>query len=235
MKKLFAVGVVGVILFEIANVYFVMPLPGSQRMRSIDVAYLIYSWRWVARAAFGAAILAGAPAVWRTAGWRRWLMPLSLLVAGLVVYVVNFQMAADHLFRQPTVLTMQPSARNAVALDRLVVGIEINGDARAYPLQFIGYHHQVQDTVGAQHVLVSYCTVCRTGRVFTPVVDGRLETFRLVGMDQFNVCSRTTQPVVGGGKPTAKRSPEVERGPDSPNFQAFRSRSNSGSRYILKV
>lgn len=70
MKKLFAVGVIGVILFEIANVYFVMPLPGSQRMRSIDVAYLIYNMRWVVRAAFGAAILVGAPAAWRTASWQ---------------------------------------------------------------------------------------------------------------------------------------------------------------------
>ena len=138
MKKLFAVGVIGVILFEIANVYFVMPLPGSQRMRSIDVAYLLYNARWLVRIAFGAAILAGAPAVWQTAGWQKWLMPASLLIAALVIYVVNCQMAADHLFRQPTVLIMQPAARNTVALDRLVVGIEVNGDARAYPLQFIG-------------------------------------------------------------------------------------------------
>jgi hypothetical protein len=33
---------------------------------------------------------------------------------------------------------------------------------------------------------VSYCTVCRTGRVFSPVVDGRAQNFRLVGMDHFN-------------------------------------------------
>jgi len=81
---------------------------------------------------------------------------------------------------------MQPAARNRVPLDRLVVGIEINGDARAYPLRFIGYHHQVRDVVGGQPVLVSYCTVCRTGRVFVPAVDGKLEAFRLVGMDHFN-------------------------------------------------
>jgi len=43
-------------------------------------------------------------------------------------------------------------------------------------------------------VLVSYCTVCRTGRVFSPVVGGRAETFRLVGMDHFNAMleDRTT-------------------------------------------
>ena len=69
---------------------------------------------------------------------------------------------------------------------RLVVGVEIDGDARAYPVQFIGYHHQVRDTVHGAPVIVSFCTVCRTGRVFRPVVDGHPESFRLVGMDHFN-------------------------------------------------
>ena len=35
-------------------------------------------------------------------------------------------------------------------------------------------------------MLVSYCTVCRTGRVFSPLVNGKVEKFRLVGMDHFN-------------------------------------------------
>jgi len=34
--------------------------------------------------------------------------------------------------------------------------------------------------------MVTYCTVCRTGRVFEPVVNGKKEKFRLVGMDHFN-------------------------------------------------
>jgi hypothetical protein len=79
-------------------------------------------------------------------------------------------------------------------LNRLVVGLALNGDARAYPLQFIGYHHQVIDSVSGRRVLVSYCTVCRTGRVFMPIVAGQTETFRLVGMDHFNAMleDRTT-------------------------------------------
>jgi hypothetical protein len=32
----------------------------------------------------------------------------------------------------------------------------------------------------------TYCSVCRSRRVFEPLVSGRLETFRLVGMDHFN-------------------------------------------------
>jgi hypothetical protein len=186
MKRLFRLGILGLILTELANVYFIMPMPGSQQMRSIDAAYAIYSWRWPLRIVFGAMILIGTRAVWRTPSWRRWLVPGSIALTGLIAYAVNFRMSADHLFLQPTVLNMQPAARNKVALNRLVVGLTINGDARAYPLQFIGYHHQVLDSVGGKKVLVSYCTVCRTGRVFAPVVAGRPETFRLVGMDHFN-------------------------------------------------
>lgn len=85
-----------------------------------------------------------------------------------------------------------PRRRNKVDTARLVVGIEIEGEARAFPVQFIGYHHQVRDTVAGKQVMVSYCTVCRTGRVFSPVIDGRSETFRLVGMDHFNAMLTTT-------------------------------------------
>jgi hypothetical protein len=186
MRKAFVIGVLGIILLEIANVYFIMPLPGSQRMRSVDLAYQLYTWRWWLRVAFWGLVVAGLRPAWRPGGWRRGLVPAGLAAAAGVTWVTNFRMAADQIFRQPTKLVMQPASRNAVALDRLVVGIEVNGETRAYPLQFIGYHHQVRDVVGGREVLVSYCTVCRTGRVFVPSVGGSLEQFRLVGMDHFN-------------------------------------------------
>ena len=195
MRKLFVIGVIGLVLLEVANVYFIMPMPGSQRMRSVDAAYAIHGWRWPLRAIFGAVLLSGLVATWRTPGRGRWLAPAGLVLVAAVSYGMNFRMAADQMFRQPTVLGMRSAADNKVALDRLVVGVALNGEARAYPLQFIGYHHQVRDTVGGQPVLVSYCTVCRTGRVFSPIVDGRDETFRLVGMDHFNAMleDRTTR------------------------------------------
>lgn len=194
MKKTFYLGIALLVLFEAANVYFIMPLPYSQRMRSLDLAYVLYTWRWAFRIVAGALIVAGLASAWHAPRWRRWLVPASLIVATGVVYATNFVMAADRMFLAPRSLVMRPPAESSVEPERLVVGVEINGDARAYPLQFIGYHHQVQDTVGGTHVLVTYCTVCRTGRVYSPVVDGRAETFRLVGMDHFNAMleDRTT-------------------------------------------
>ena len=186
MKKVFYLGILLLVLFELANVFFIMPMPGSQRMSSIDLAYSLYSWRWLFRAVFGAMIVAGAASGWRVPGRRKFAAPAALVLAALIIYATNFMMAADHMFIAPKSVVMLPADRNKVDTARLVVGIEIGGEARAFPLQFIGYHHQVRDTVNGKQVMVSYCTVCRTGRVFSPVVDGQSETFRLVGMDHFN-------------------------------------------------
>ncbi len=186
MKKLFYLGIGLLVMFEVANVFFIMPMPGSQRMTSIDLAYLLYSWRWLFRAVFAVMIVAGSASAWRTPGRQKFAVPVSLVLAALLVYATNFKMAADRMFIAPKSVVMLPADRNKVDTARLVVGVEIDGNARAFPVQFIGYHHQVRDTVAGKQVMVSYCTVCRTGRVFSPVVDGHSETFRLVGMDHFN-------------------------------------------------
>ena len=38
-RTLFYLGLVGLALFELAKVYFIMPMPGSQRIKSLDAAY----------------------------------------------------------------------------------------------------------------------------------------------------------------------------------------------------
>lgn len=90
------------------------------------------------------------------------------------------------MFITPRHLKLADWGHNEVVMDRLVLGVEINGQARAYPIQYIAYHHQVIDTIGGKPVMVTYCSVCRTGRVFEPIVKGKQNAFRLVGMDHFN-------------------------------------------------
>lgn len=183
MKKFFWLGTLGLFLFEIANVYFIMPMPGSQRMNSIDLAYFLYKWRWIFRGLFGVMLIAGlVKGNWK----RKWVPVIPLLLLGAVIYMANFKMAADAMFKQPHKVVMADTLTNKIDKDRLIIGVEINGEAKAYPVQLLGYHHHVQDTVGGKPILVTYCTVCRTGRVYEPVVNGKLETFRLVGMDHFN-------------------------------------------------
>lgn len=185
MKKLFWLGLIGLLFFEIANVYFIMPMPGSQKMNSINAAYFLYKWRWVFRALFGIMIIVGLFKVRWHRRWK-WLLILPIGILAAVIYMANFKMAADAMFKQPTQLLLVNADKNKVDSDRLVIGVSINGETKAYPIQFLGYHHHIQDTVGGKPILVTYCTVCRTGRVFEPIVNGKYEKFRLVGMDHFN-------------------------------------------------
>lgn len=183
MKKIFWIGLIGLLLFEVANVYFIMPMPGSQRFNSIDLAYFLYRYRWVFRVSFVLLVILGLLRGFQFK--KRWLLVPVMLVAA-VVYMANFQMAADQMFKQPEQLIMADAGTNKVDTNRLVIGVVHNDVAKAYPIRFLGYHHQVKDTIAGKPILVTYCTVCRTGRVYEPVVNGHPESFRLVGMDHFN-------------------------------------------------
>ncbi len=44
--------------------------------------------------------------------------------------------------------------------DNVVFGIEINGDARAYPKRILAHHEMFKDTVGGVSVNGVYCTLC---------------------------------------------------------------------------
>lgn len=53
-----------------------------------------------------------------------------------------------------------------------VVSIDINGDARAYPLQILTWHEIVNDTVGDVPVAVTFCPLCNSAIAFDRRLDG---------------------------------------------------------------
>ena len=56
--------------------------------------------------------------------------------------------------------------------DHPVVVVEVNGDARAYPLGIMTFHQALNDNIGGQPVLVTYDPLCYTTQAFSRVVDG---------------------------------------------------------------
>ena len=186
-RLLFIIGIVLLILTEILRVYFIMPFPGSQHSNTIDIAFFIDRYKWLLRI-IGLLLVAKPTYQLFTRGKILWKILFSLLIIfyGIIFFFFNFRFEADKMFYQPGIKTFSGAAGNGIDSNKLVIAIDIHGQSRAYPIQIIGYHHQVRDTVGGEPVMVTYCTVCRTGRVYRPLVDGKLETFRLVGMDHFN-------------------------------------------------
>ena len=184
---LFIAGWLGLMAAEILNVYFVMPFPGSQHADTIHIAYWLHGNIWWLRLLFIAVL---AWPAWQLLSGRsgkyKWWILAALLAYALVFILFHFRFPADRMFHQPRTITFASASSNKVKPEKLIIGVEFNGISRAYPVQLIGYHHQVRDTVGGRPVMVTYCTVCRTGRVYSPIVQGKAEQFRLVGMDHFN-------------------------------------------------
>jgi len=171
---------------EFFRVYLVMPFPGSQISDTVDIAY------WLERHIVWIRILIlllGIIALGRILkGGKTWeKVSLSLALFGYIPLftVLNFRIAADRKFLKPTNKSFI-TATESLDKSKLAIGVAINGEAKAYPIQLIGYHHQVMDTIGGEPVIITYCTVCRTGRVYSSRLNGRDEIFRLVGMDHFN-------------------------------------------------
>jgi len=186
MKRLLLIiGILLLFVTEILRVYFIMPFPGSQHRQTIGLAYFIDRYRIYLRVA--GALMVAYPLL--TSRWKTWSKVLLTGVAilyAVIFYFFNFRFEADKMFYQPRTKTFAGAADNNILLDRLVIGVVVNGEAKAYPIQIIGYHHQVRDTIGGTPVMITYCTVCRTGRVYSPVFNGEPQVFRLVGMDHFN-------------------------------------------------
>jgi hypothetical protein len=188
---LFAFSILVLTLAEILRVYWIMPFPGSQRGGTLAAAYALHNYIWWIRAVFG--VLAAA-SLWsvlqRGRGLGRAFAMSAAAVFAFIAWKTNGDMSADVMFRQPDVLKFAGAAETTLKPASLVLGVALeNGgkkEAKAYPVQLIGHHHQVRDTVAGRPILISYCTVCRTGRVFDPVVEGKAERFRLVGMDNWN-------------------------------------------------
>lgn len=68
-----------------------------------------------------------------------------------------------------------------LSADTYVIGMERSGAARAYPLSILWWHGVVNDTLGGDPVLVSYCAMCETGMVAERRVGGDETIFRVSG------------------------------------------------------
>lgn len=67
--------------------------------------------------------------------------------------------------------------------DTVVIGIETDRGARAYPLSILWYHEIVNDTLpdSDDPILVTYCSLCRSGMVAERIVAGSPTIFGVTG------------------------------------------------------
>ncbi|MBL4677939.1 MAG: DUF3179 domain-containing protein [Mucilaginibacter sp.] len=170
----------------LVHVYLLMPFPGSQNLEAIKLCYYLERIVWPLRIVGIIAIIAYAFYFLAETRLKKFLFPVVLLAGAATFYVTDIQFKAEEMFKEPAAPSFANIFANKVPQNYLVVGVVHNGVAKAYPIVYLGYHHKIQDEIGGMPVMVTYCTMCRTGRVFSPIVSGKRETFRLVGARHYN-------------------------------------------------
>lgn len=79
------------------------------------------------------------------------------------------------------------SASQAIGLldpDELVIGVSVNGEHRAYPINMIDAPERkvINDTLGDEEIMLAWCDRCHTAAVFSRKIAGQIETFGCSGM-----------------------------------------------------
>jgi uncharacterized protein DUF3179 len=184
---IFWLGIILLFLPGLVHAYLLMPFPGSQDIEAIKLCYYIEKVILPLRIVGGLLMLWYLVKYFRNNSLRGKIVKGSVLVLLLgSLYITDVAYKASAMFEEPRTIRFADAIHNKVPETYVVLGVVNNGVAKAYPLVYLGYHHKVQDNVGSLPVLVTYCTMCRTGRVYSPLINGARQNFRLVGARHYN-------------------------------------------------
>ncbi len=160
------VGAWAAVLALTAAAFFVVAYPvltimpfKAQTTAGLSLSYALRRWSPVATLLIFAAVLALAVWLWRhTRRW--WLRPAAALFLVAVAALAWFS-RQNHFERWMFAPLTAPGyvraeAADFVADDEMVLAVAINGDAAAYPVRQIAYHHVVHDVVGNVPVVATY-------------------------------------------------------------------------------
>ncbi len=92
-----------------------------------------------------------------------------------------------------------PAVTNAAGGDwypdeRIVFGVVVNGEARAYPKNIMEVHEMVNDTIGGRRIGLPYCTLCGSAQAyFTDDVPEGLEGFETFELRTSGLLSRSNK------------------------------------------
>lgn len=98
-----------------------------------SVAFFWNSWRWV----------------------RRTVGILFALVAVGAIALTRFNVY-EQMFHPMGAPSAEPAATAKIDSDDMVMAVNINRTARAYPIRTMGYHHIANDWVGGEPIVATY-------------------------------------------------------------------------------
>jgi hypothetical protein len=145
-----------VIAIVLVPVFLIMPFR-PQSARSMEISYWMRRWSpyltlIISAINFGLLIWLWPGARW----WRKGLLAIGLVITFALTWLAR-QNHFEWMFN-PLPVANYAKAREASFIkdDDRVMAIQIGGEAVAYPIRLMAYHHVVSDTVGGVHVVATY-------------------------------------------------------------------------------
>ena len=130
-----------------------------QTARGVELSYALKRAAPVVTAIALASVLASALMLWGGARrwWRRGVIVVLVAVTGLVTWFArqnHFEWMFNALPNAEYVGV--PEARQFLVDAEVVMGIDVNGTYRAYPVRQLAYHHLVNEVVGGTPLVATY-------------------------------------------------------------------------------
>lgn len=131
-------------------------------------------------------------------GSKLWLFSVLLCGSSLYAQVKNGFDLQQALIPIDQIISGGPAKDGIPAIDRpqfvsaakaaflkpedQVLGVQVQGMSRAYPLRILNWHEVVNDQFGTEPVTITYCPLCGTGVVFSRLVNGKVLSFGVSGL-----------------------------------------------------
>ena len=149
--------VVVAIVLVVIPVYLIQPF-APQTERAVQISYSLRSWSPVLTLVLALAAVVLAIFIWKNS--KRWLGRTALIVPLFVVFVFTWFARQNHFEWMFNPLGQAKFAKAAetdfVADKDMVLAVKINGDAVAFPVRQMAYHHVAQDVVGGTPITATY-------------------------------------------------------------------------------
>jgi len=149
--------VLGVFAMTAIPVWLIQPF-APQTDRALQISYFLKNWSPLFTLAALLVSVALIIYIWR--GSKRWFGKAFLLLPFAAVLVCVWFARQNHFewMFNPLNQTAFVGAGEAdfVADDDMVMAVKINGEAVAYPIRQMGYHHVVQDVIGGTPITATY-------------------------------------------------------------------------------
>jgi hypothetical protein len=140
----------------IAPVWIIQPFK-AQSARGVEVSYLMRRWSpVVSLIALGFALIL-ATRLWRGSRWWKRVLLVVIFIPMLAATWFARQNHFEWMFNPLTNAAYAKANEAGFVNDGdIVMAVENNGEAAAYPIRLMAYHHLVQDTVGGTPLVATY-------------------------------------------------------------------------------